>query len=236
MGARAQVGQRGYRGHVSANGANGPPSDRDSYRDGRDLRRTARRSALLDAAIGAIRTIGPGATMEQLAQAGGVTKPILYRHFGDRDGLITAIAERFSADLLESVQRPLTSITYPRALLDATVEGYVAFLAQDPFLYRFLIQQPSHRASEHHSPIGSLVDVVAAQVAQISGEQLQASGRDSGAAVPWGYGIVGLVHTATNWWLRDQAMSRDRFVGYLTDLLWNGLTGADAPAEEIAGA
>jgi AcrR family transcriptional regulator len=220
---------------VSANRANGPLDDRTSYRDGRDLRRAERRNALLDAAIDAIRTIGPGATMEQLAKAGGVTKPILYRHFGDREGLITAIAERFSAELLESVQRPLTSLAYPRELLDATVGGYVAFLEQDPFLYGFLIQQPSNRASDHHSPIGSLVDVVAKQVAQISGEQLQAAGRDSGAAVPWGYGIVGLVHTATNWWLRDQTMSRERFVGYLTDLLWHGLTGAAAPAEEIAG-
>ena len=54
---------------------------------------------------GAIREIGPGVTMEQLAKAGGVTKPILYRHFGDRDGLIQAIAERFSNDLLTSSPR-----------------------------------------------------------------------------------------------------------------------------------
>ena len=47
--------------------------------------------------------------MEQIARAGGITKPILYRHFGDRDGLVNAIAERFAADLLTSVTTPLTA-------------------------------------------------------------------------------------------------------------------------------
>lgn len=173
--------------------------------------------------------------MEQLARAGGVTKPILYRHFGDRDGLITAIAERFSADLLTSVEGPLLSNGYPRQLLDSTIDGYVAFLEKDPFLYGFLIQQSSTR-SEHRDAIGSLVDVVARRIAQVSGEQLAAAGRDTGAAVPWAYGIVGLVHTATNWWLVDQTMSRERFVQYLTDLLWDGLTGAGARIDAAAEA
>ena len=184
-----------------------------------------RRDALLDAAINEIRTTGPGATMEQLAKAGGVTKPILYRHFGDRDGLITAIAERFSTDLVASVSAPLRTGTYPRELLESTITAYVGFLERDPYLYGFLVQHASTRREER-SPISSLVDVVARQVAIIAGEQLRIAGRDTDAAVPWAYGIVGLVHQATNWWLRDRSMSRESFLGYITDLLWDGLRGA----------
>ncbi len=208
--------------------------EQDGHRAARDARRDERRSDLLDAAIGAIRTIGPTATMEQLARAGGVTKPILYRHFGDRDGLIEAIAERFSAGLLESVQGPLGSSSYPRELLNSTIEGYVGFLERDPHLYRFLIQQPSVH-SEHRTPIGSLVDVVARQVSEITTAQLRAIGRDTGAATPWSYGIVGLVHTSTNWWLRERTMTREHFVRHLTDLLWHGLTGIEAlPPASVA--
>ena len=213
-------------------------ADRTRRAARRDEQRELRRNQLLEAAIREIRTHGPGVTMEQLAKAGGVTKPILYRHFGDRDGLITAIAERFSVELLTSVQEPLRSRGYPRELLDSTVDGYVAFLERDPYLYEFLMQQASVR-NGRHTPIGSLVDVVARQIAQISREQLVAAGRDAGAAVPWAYGTVGLVHTATNWWLEDQTMSRERFVRYLTDLLWDGLAGTGdpdrAPADSAAG-
>lgn len=195
----------------------------------RAAQREARRNQLLDAAIAEIRVLGPGATMEQLAKAGGVTKPILYRHFGDRDGLIEAIAQRFSADLLMSVTTPLLEVSEPRGLLDTTIGSYVAFLEREPSLYGFLIQQPNP-TTEHRSPIGSLVDVIGKQISSVLGEQLALVGRDTGASQPWAYGIVGMVHVSTNWWLRDQTMSRDRFVAYLTDLIWNGLTGDTSTA------
>jgi AcrR family transcriptional regulator len=198
--------------------------------NGRDDRRAERRSQLLDAAVGAIRDIGPGATMEQLAKAGGVTKPILYRHFGDRDGLIRAIAQRFSTDLLTSVTTPLTADSDARELLHATVNSYIAFIERDPNLYRFMMQQQPERNDELAS-MGSLIDLIARQVAQVAGERLRAAGRDSGAAVPWAYGIIGLVHQAGDWWVDDQTMSRETLVNYLVALLWDGL---DAAAEATA--
>jgi AcrR family transcriptional regulator len=197
---------------------------------GRDDRRAERRQQLLKAAVSAIREIGPGVTMEQLANAGGVTKPILYRHFGDRDGLIGAIAERFSADLLSSVTAPLSSDADARALLRATVDAYVSFIERETNLYRFMVQHPPER-SDGVAAMGGLVDLIARQVAQVAGERLRAAGRDSGAAVPWAYGIVGLVHQAGDWWVDDRTMSRDTLVGYLVSLLWDGLgaaQGADA--------
>lgn len=211
-----------------------PGSDRNGREDRREAQRAARRSGLLDAAIEEIRATGPGATMEQLAKAGGVTKPILYRHFGDRDGLIDAIAHRFSTDLILSVTAPLQSETYPKALLDTTIGSYVGFLERDPYLYGFLIQQSSTR-SEQRTPISSLVSVVSDQLALVVEEQLRAAGRDTGAAVPWAYSIVGLVHQATVWWLRDGTMSRERFLAYISDLLWYGLTGPDADEAATEG-
>ena len=192
----------------------------------RDAQREARRNGLLEAAIHEIRTTGPGATMEQLAKAGGVTKPILYRHFGDRDGLIDAIAQRFSLDLIASVTAPMQTDSYPKELLVSTIGAYVGFLERDPYLYGFLVQQSTSR-TQHRTPISSLVDVVARQLAVVVEDQLRAAGRDTSPSVPWAYSIVGLVHAATNWWLRDGSMDRDRFVGYITDLLWDGLTGPD---------
>lgn len=190
-----------------------------------EARRSQRREELLDAAIEAIRGLGPAATMEQLARAGGVTKPILYRHFGDRDGLIAAIAERFSEALLGSVRTPLHATDDPQSVLVGTVGAYVAFLEEEPDLYGFLAQQPNPR-SDHRTPIGPLVDLVAPQIAEVTRIRLEESGADAGRALPWAYGMVGLVHQATQWWLRDRPMSRERFVAHLTDLLWGGISAS----------
>jgi AcrR family transcriptional regulator len=209
-----------------------PMSTHQRLRPAREDRREQRRAQLLDAAVDVIRERGPGVTMEQLARAGGVTKPILYRHFGDRHGLIGAIAERFAADLLTSVTAPLATETGPLELLRATVDSYIGFIERDPNLYRFMVQQVPDRGADLQ--MRSLVDLIAKEVALVAGDRLREAGRDSGAAVPWAYGIVGLVHQAGDWWVDDQTMSRETLVTYLVSLLWNGLGGAPPPSDAPA--
>jgi AcrR family transcriptional regulator len=199
--------------------------DRDRRETPADERRAARRAQLLDDAIEAIREVGSGATMEQLAGRGGVTKPILYRHFRDRDGIITAVADRFSSELLGEIDTALHSSLEPRELLAATVDAYLAFLEREPALYRFLLRQVGVRP-DNLTRISPLVDAIARRVALVIGEHLRAVGQDSGPAVPWAYGIVGLVHQAGDWWLEDRTLPRERLTAYLTVLLWEGLDAA----------
>jgi AcrR family transcriptional regulator len=197
---------------------------RDDHRDARrDHRREARRAQLLDDAVEAIRELGPGATMEQLARRGGVTKPILYRHFGDRNGLIAAIASRYTDQLFESVAGALASQGEdPRTRIAHTIDAYLRFIESDPEVYRFLERQG---ASGVHRDT-TVATNVARQVALVMGEELRAGGLDTGPAVPWSFGIVGMVRYAGDWWLEDGTMSRERLVGYLTDLVWTGIESA----------
>jgi AcrR family transcriptional regulator len=191
---------------------------------GRDARRAERREEMLDAAIGVIRTEGPAASMEQLAAASGVSKPILYRHFRDRDGLVGAVAERFGGQVIGALTQALGSdADDPRELLRRTIDAYLAFVEQEPYVYRFLVQHavPAGAASE---TIAGLIPRIGQQVALVLGEQLRAIGADSGAAEPWAYGMVGMVHMAGDWWLERQTMPRSRLVEYLTALLWDGLS------------
>ena len=69
----------------------------------------------------------------------------------------------------------------------------------------------------------SLVDRIAQQVALVAAERLRLAGRDPRAALPWAYGIVGLVHQAGDWWVDDQTMTREALVDHLVSLLWDGL-------------
>ena len=179
-----------------------------------------RRPELLDAATEAIRRHGPGASMTQIAAQAGVTKPILYRHFRDRDGMVHALAEQFSGDLLRELQASLQSSGEPRELLVRTVDTYIAFIEREPEVYRFLVR--------HVSSDGDLLGFmrqVGAQVAVVIGEQLRNAGQDSGGAEPIAHGVVGLVHSAGDWWLDHRTMPRERLVEYLTDVLWQGMAG-----------
>ena len=194
-------------------------------RPDREARRAERRTALLDAAVTVIRDKGPSVSMDAIAAAGGVTKPIVYRHFRDRAGLVDAVAERFVADLLGELRPALARSSDGRTLLADTVDAYLRFVEREPNVYRFLQHQP-----------GDAVDVmgfahhVAREVALVLGERLRAAGLDSGAAEPWAHALVGMVHLAGDWWLDRRTMPRDRLVGYLLQLAWEGLSSV--PADE----
>src|SRR3954463_9018501 len=82
----------------------------------RTARRAARRTELLEAAVRAIRRDGPGVSMDVIAAEAGVTKPIIYRHFGDRIGLATALADQFGAALVAELDDALTQALPPEQL------------------------------------------------------------------------------------------------------------------------
>lgn len=196
--------------------------------------REERRQQLLHAAVDAIRTIGPNASMEQLAAQGGVTKPILYRHFGDREGLGRAIGEHYATVLFARLQGSLDATAAPRDLLWRTVDTYLAFLEEEPQLYAFLSSGSGARPDLEEA--GAIVNAVARQVSAIISDRLLAAGLDTGGAEPFGFGIVGMVHQAGDWWIRTRTMSRSALTGYLTTLLWSGFEGIarDASADPAA--
>ena len=66
--------------------------------------RRRRREELLDAADRVISRLGPQASMDEIASEAGITKPILYRHFGDKDGLHQALAARYVDALMSALR------------------------------------------------------------------------------------------------------------------------------------
>jgi len=203
---------------------------REHGSEDRALRRANRRAELLEAAVRAIRRDGPRVSMDVIAAEAGVTKPILYRHFGDRVGLASALAEQFGAALVAELDAALTQELPPEQLLRATIDTYLSFVERDPRLYSFLVGRLG-------APVGAevangLVTQVGQRVALVLGEQLRSLGIDSGPAEPWAFGIVGMVHLAGDWWLERRTVTRARLVDDITTLLWGGLGGLTTPREE----
>lgn len=188
----------------------------------RDDRRSARRTQLLDDAIEAIRELGAGVTMDQLARRGGVTKPILYRHFHDRDGLLTAIAEHFATAVVGAVVESIREADDPRELVSAIVDAYLAFLETETDLYRFLVHHTVPR-SHRTTSTSPLAEGIARRVVPVIRGHLHVAGFDPDAAAPWAYGMVGMVHQAGDWWLDDRSMPRHALTHHLTDLICEGV-------------
>ncbi|MCM3846215.1 TetR/AcrR family transcriptional regulator [Pseudonocardia sp. DR1-2] len=218
-------------------------------RDSRwDAHREQRRVALVGSAIGAIRRHGAGIGMDEIAASAETSKTVIYRHFGDRAGLYTAICESVAGVLLAEVRRATAEALSdagrgPRAAVAAGIDAYLRLIEIDPELYRFVVQRPlltqgtTRRAptadtgrTETSDPVNDLVTVIGDEVAVVIAGNLgtaAGTGTDPRAAARiWGHAIVGLVRGAADDWLaRPDGTPRERIAAHLTDLAWSGLSG-----------
>src|SRR5262245_37437910 len=98
--------------------------------------RVERREELLDAAEQAVRRVGAQGSMDELAAEAGVTKPILYSHFGDKAGLVTAlagrVASRLNAAVIGELAMPRDPAQAPREVVAATIAAFCPFIASGP--------------------------------------------------------------------------------------------------------
>ena len=211
---------------ADANGADGGRAGRIGRPRGPRRSRDERRAELLDAAERAIRRIGPQASMDELAAEAGITKPILYSHFGDKAGLAAALTKRVAAELDQALTASLSKVQHPEQVISSTVDAFCSFIEAETELYHFLWYAAMSQNQLDRSGSKVLISGFADQIAFALGSALRRVGADSGAAEPWSYAIIGMTLTAGEWWLERRTMTRDDLVAYLTQLLWGGLAGA----------
>lgn len=195
--------------------------------DGRKQRwrahREARRAELIQFVIAAVGERGAGVGMDDVSTVSGIKKPVFYRYFHDKADLFLAVGRSVAEDLVAEVMAAIDGEQSPRKKLEAGIAAYVARVEANPDLYRFVAAHEAVPAGGADF-LGDYASVVGAHASRVIGGILRAAGLDSGAADPWGFGIVGMVRSATDRWLEQQTMSRDDLVRYLTNLVWPGLS------------
>lgn len=181
-----------------------------------------RRAELLEAAVRAIRRVGPNASMEDIAAEAGLTKPILYANFGDKAGLGAAVAERYLGELMPAVMAAFSTDDEPEQMVHSAIETFIRFVEGDPSVYRFLVRGVG--GADRSFIEQRLVTEFGLRIAQVLRTGLRAAGADSGGAELWAFSILGTVLSGAEWWLVRPTMSRDDLVDYLTAFVWGGLT------------
>ncbi|WP_097868733.1 TetR family transcriptional regulator [Streptomyces sp. rh34] len=192
-----------------------------------------RRRELLEAADRVVLRDGPQASMNAIAAEAGITKPILYRHFGDKGGLYRALAKRHTDALLSALRAALDAPADRRERVESTLDTYLAAIEARPQVYRFLMHPADGAAADtapspeqgfdvgrHSAP---LLRRLGEELGQVIAERVDLGPDSEQMARIWGHGIVGMMHAAGDWWLGDRPCSRERLVSSLADLLWGRL-------------
>jgi AcrR family transcriptional regulator len=196
--------------------------------DSKRARRERRREELLAVADRVIQRRGVEVSMDEIASEAGITKPVLYRHFGDKDGLYQALTERYVEEL-KTALKPATEASEPRDRLAAAIDAYLVYVEREPERYRFLLH-----ASEQPRTAGIVADFRRRHIAECAftaEDNLRRAGIDPGFAEPWAECVSGMIRAAGTSWLKTRSLPRERLVDYLTTILWVGFSSLRRPSE-----
>jgi AcrR family transcriptional regulator len=198
--------------------------DTETDTERRTRRDPRRRRVLLDAADRIIRREGPDVSMASIAAEAGITKPILYRHFGDKSGLYQALADRHTRLLMDAVR---AAFRRPGEIHDrarAAIDTYLAAIAANRNLYGFLVHRAGAEDTATHSAMSTLIRGLGGELAEMLLEEGSLSDPVRGHI--WGHATVGMVQAAGEWWLDHSTVPRPVVVEGIVDLLLDGFGAA----------
>ena len=179
-----------------------------------------RREQLIGAARGLFAEYGlGGTTVEEIAAAAQVSKPVVYEHFGGKQGLYAAVADHELRRLDDAVKAAigapgLTS----RQIIERGALALLDYIEDCPEGFRIISRDSSVAGS-----FASLMSDVARNVEDILCGPLTRRGFDAQLARPFSQALVGLVAAAGQVWLDTRQPSKRELATQLTNLAWNGL-------------
>jgi AcrR family transcriptional regulator len=165
-----------------------------------------------------------GASIEEIAAKAGVSKPVVYEHFGGKEGLYAVVVDREVSRLLETILATLEA-SNPRELLERAALALLEYVEEHTDGFRILVREsPVPSATGNFA---SVLNEVVNQVQPIVADMFKARGYDPKLAPIYAHSLVGMVVFTGQWWLDARKPKREVVAAHLVNVAWNGLERLD---------
>jgi AcrR family transcriptional regulator len=166
-----------------------------------------------------------GTSVEEIAAKAGVSKPVVYEHFGGKEGLYAVVVDREIEVLLERMTVALTAHN-PRRLAEQAALALLEYIETNTDGFRILVRDSP--VAQSTGGFASLISDVASQVEHIMVAQFKVRGFDTKLALMYAQMLVGMVALTGQWWLDVRKPKRTEVAAHLVNLAWNGLAHLEA--------
>jgi AcrR family transcriptional regulator len=165
-----------------------------------------------------------GTSIEEIAAQAGVSKPVVYEHFGGKEGLYAVVVDR-------EVERFLTMATTllegedTMAKFEVAAVQLLRYIQENSDGFRILVRDSNPTSGS--GTFASLISDIASQVEYLLGDVLKTRGYDPKLAPVYAQMLVGMVASAGQWWLDARKPKLEEMAAHLVNLAWNGLRELD---------
>lgn len=173
-------------------------------------------------------------TMDEIAAEVGVTKPLLYNYFGNKEQLYIACMERAGDALTATVDKAVAATRSPGDALAAGLHAFFSFLDSDRGAWAVLFDEtlPNHgevadRVADYRRRIAGLV--AGSLLAQLPQERRSAARVEVEALST---ALLGAAEALARWWLRTEAVSAEQAADLLISTIEPGLRARSLPTDK----
>jgi AcrR family transcriptional regulator len=170
-------------------------------------------------------------SVEEIAAVADVSKPVVYEHFGGKEGLYAVVVDREMNSLLERITSALSGSS-PRMLLEQAGMALFDYIDENPEGFTILVRDSP--VSQQTGSFASLIVDIAGQVEYLLAEQFNAHGIPKNLAPAYSRMLVGMTALTGQWWLDVRKPKKEEVVSHLVNLAWNGLSHLEAKPRPIS--
>jgi AcrR family transcriptional regulator len=184
------------------------------------LTATARREQILDVALEVFGRAGyHGASMNDVADAAGVTKPVLYQHFDSKRALFRALLEEVGNRLLSAIAKATANAPDGKSQTQRGFQAYFRWVAEDHDEFKLLYGGGTRRDDEFRDTIRHVTDEAAEAIAPLIAVDIEPEHRRTIA-----HALVGLAEGASRRLVDiGENFDPDEVARQVSDLAWAGL-------------
>lgn len=170
-------------------------------------------------------------TMDEIAAAIGVTKPLLYNYFGNKERLYIACLEKAGDALIATIGDSVEQTANPGDALGAGVRAFFSFLDTDRSAWAVLFDETLPHGGEVFDRVasyrGQIVDLVSASLLAQLPERSRKGAKVEVEALSTA--LLGASEALARWWLRTEAISAEDAAELLISTVEPGLRNRSTP-------
>ncbi len=186
-----------------------------------------RREQLLDVSRALFAEKGfEGTSVEEVAARAKVSKPVVYEHFGGKEGMYAVIVDRELQHLLGALSGALQTGGHPKRIVERTALVLLEYIETNTDGFRILVRDSP--VAQATGTFSSLIGDVATQVEHLLAEQFRRRKLPTDTAPIYAQMLVGMIALTGQWWLEARSPDRETVAAHLVNLAWNGLRSLEA--------
>lgn len=164
---------------------------------------------------------GYEAPIEEIAQRAGVSKPIVYEHFGAKEGLYAAIVDREMDVLVSRVSEAISRGT-PRQRFEGAVLAFMTYTQEQPAGFAVLTRDSP--SSQGRRGLTRVIDDLADAVDDLFRREFIRAGYDASSSPIYAHALVGMVTQVGQWWAAEgRRFPVSQVAWHVSALGWKGL-------------